>query len=194
MNTNEFLITWLSGPGNVVDYQIYNKLFMLIATLFTLALTPIWSAVTKASAEKNYEWIARLYSKLKILATLAVLGQFAIIPFLQIIVNLWLGDNQIQINTINAIVFALAGSAFVWHSVVASIACGLGKLKLQFIFQTSGALIKFTLSFVLMSLTHDWIMIIAANFLAMTPYVIAQAIWIRKFLKQQKSIEENALG
>lgn len=194
MNTNEFLITWLSGPGKVVDYQIYNKLYMLIATLFTLALTPIWSAVTKASAEKNYTWIAKLYGKLNILGGLAVLGQFAIIPFLQVIVNLWLGDKTIQINMIYAIVFALSGSAFVWHSVVASIACGLGKLRLQFIFQTGGAIVKFILSFALVYFTHDWIMIIAANFLALTPYVFAQAIWIKKFLKRQKSIEEDTLA
>lgn len=193
MNTNEFLITWFADPGKVVNYQIYNKLFTLIATLFTLALTPIWSAVTKASAEKNYDWIGKLYDKLNILGGLAMLGQFAIIPFLQFIVNIWLGDKQIQINIGYAIVFAFAGSAFVWHSVVASIACGLGRLRLQFIFQTGGALLKFILSFVLMYFTHNWIMIIVANFFALTPYVIAQTIWIKRFLKQQKSIEVKAL-
>jgi O-antigen/teichoic acid export membrane protein len=193
MNTNEFLITWFSDPGKVVDYQIYNKLFMLIATLFTLALTPIWSAVTKASAEKNYAWIGRLYDKLNILGGLAMLGQFAIIPFLQFIVSVWLGDEQIQINMGYAIVFAMSGSAFVWHSVVASIACGLGKLKLQFIFQTAGALLKLILSFVLMYFTHNWIMIIVANFFALAPYVVAQTIWIKRFLKQQQRIENEAL-
>lgn len=191
MNTNEFLITWLSDPGKVVNYQIYNKLFTLIATVFTLALTPIWSAVTKASAEKNYIWIASLYGKLKIFAIIAIIGQFAIIPFLQIIVNIWLGDEQISINIFYSIIFALSGSAFIWHSVVASIACGLGKLRLQFIFQTCGVLIKFAVSFVLMHLTHNWIMIIVANFFALTPYVIAQSIWIKKYLNQQYFIEHS---
>jgi len=89
--SNEYLITWLTGPENVVDYQIYNRLFTLIGTLFYLALTPIWSAVTKAQAEKNFAWIRRLYRRLKSISLLAMAGEFALILFLQPAINVWLG-------------------------------------------------------------------------------------------------------
>ncbi|MEG2457209.1 MAG: hypothetical protein RSB08_05265, partial [Clostridia bacterium] len=47
MSTNEYLITILVGNESVVEYQIYAKLFTLGSTVFALALTPIWSMVTK---------------------------------------------------------------------------------------------------------------------------------------------------
>jgi hypothetical protein len=38
--TNEFLITWFVSPNAVVEYQIYNRVFSMSGTLFTLAITP----------------------------------------------------------------------------------------------------------------------------------------------------------
>lgn len=51
-STNEYLITAFAGPQYVVDYQAYYKVFKTGAALISLALTPIWSAVTKAQVEK----------------------------------------------------------------------------------------------------------------------------------------------
>lgn len=57
--TNEFAISWFTSPDMVVEYQVYNKIFTLVGTVFTLALTPICSAVTKALSENNYTWIKK---------------------------------------------------------------------------------------------------------------------------------------
>lgn len=191
INSNEFLISLLSGPQNTTDFTVYNKIFATVATVFNLAMIPIWSAVTKASAEKNFTWIVRLYRKLRLLALLAILFQLAIIPFMQVFVDLWLRDNAIRISILYTAVFALFGSVFIWHSVIATIACGLGHLRLQFIFQTAGVVIKFGLSFLLMYLTRDWIVIIFANFIALLPYGIAQTLWFRRFFRQK--VEEERI-
>lgn len=190
INSSEFLISFLSVPENTTDFTVYNKIFATIATVFNLAMVPIWSAVTKASEEKNFHWIVALYKKLKIIALLAIFLQLAIIPFMQIFINLWLGADAISVNILYAAVFALFGSVFIWHSVIATIACGLGQLRLQFIFQTAGVLIKFALSFILMYFTHDWIVIILANFIALLPYGIVQTVWFHTFFKK-KLIEED---
>lgn len=132
--TNEFLITSLSSPQMVVEYQIYNKLFTLIGVVFTLAITPIWSAVTKAFAEQKYNWIKKLYKILNKMALIAVLCEFIIIPFLQFVINIWLGDSAIQVNYFYAFIFAISGSIFIWNAVLSSIANGIGELKTQAIF------------------------------------------------------------
>jgi|GEM_PF-81695 len=191
INSNEFLISLLSGPQNTTDFTVYNKIFATVATVFNLAMIPIWSAVTKASAEKNFTWIVRLYRKLRLLALLAILFQLAIIPFMQVFVDLWLRENTIRISLLYTAVFALFGSVFIWHSVIATIACGLGHLRLQFIFQTAGVVIKFGFSFLLMYLTRDWIVIIFANFIALLPYGIAQTLWFRRFFRQK--VEEERI-
>lgn len=188
--TNEFLITWFTAPEMVVEYQIYNKLFTLIGTIFALALTPIWSAVTKALSEQNFTWIKHLYKTLKLMAIIAVIFEVGMIPFLQFGINLWLGDNAIQVNYLYAIVFAIFGSIMIWNGVISSIANGCGELKTQSIFFTIGALIKIPIAWILVGIFNSWIGIILANIIAMSLYSIIQPIWLNKFLNKKK-LEEN---
>lgn len=182
--TNEFLITWLDNPQMVVEYQIYNKLFTLIGTFFTLALTPIWSSVTKAVAENNYIWIKKLFNLLKLLALCAVIFEFIMIPFLQFGVDLWLGDESIKINYFYAFVFAISGSIFIWNGVISSIANGFGRLKTQTICFTIGAIIKIPLSILLVSVLESWIGIIISNIIAMSIYCIIEPIKLNWFIKE----------
>jgi len=179
------LITLLTGPEMVVEYQIYNKLFTLIGIVFTLALTPIWSAVTKALAERNYVWIKKLYKILKLMALLAVICEFGMIPFLQTAVNLWLGDNAIQVNYLQAIVFAIYGSIFIWSGVLSSIANGAGELKTGIIFFTIGAIIKIPFAWAFVVVFDSWIGVVVANIIAMSSYCIIQPMWLNKYLNKR---------
>ena len=188
--TNEFLITWLTGTEMVVEYQIYNKLFTLIGTIFTLALTPIWSAITKALAERNYIWIRKLYRILKLMAFLTIMCEFAIIPFLQYIINIWLGDEAIRVNYFYAFVFAVSGSALIWNSVISSIANGFGELKTQSVFFTIGAIIKVPVAMIFVTLFDSWIGVIMASIAAMSLYCIIQPFWLNKFLKRKEFGDE----
>jgi O-antigen/teichoic acid export membrane protein len=188
--TNEFLITWLTNPQMVVEYQIYYKLFTLIGTLFMLALTPIWSAVTKALSQNNFSWIKKLYNSLKIMAAIAIVIQFLMIPFLQLGINLWLGDNAIQVNYFIAFVFAISGSILIWNGVLSSIANGLGELKIQFAFFTLGAIIKLPIAWILVNLLDSWIGVIVSNIISMSLYCVIQPIWLNKVLAK-KELEEK---
>ncbi len=60
-STNLLLITWIYGVENVVEYQVYFKLFSLFFVLFALISNPVWSAVTKAAVEGRYIWIEKVY-------------------------------------------------------------------------------------------------------------------------------------
>ncbi|MEQ6389259.1 hypothetical protein RZN22_07995 [Bacillaceae bacterium S4-13-58] len=189
--TNELLISWFSDPNMVVEYQIYNKLFTTMGILFTLALTPIWSAVTKALSEKNYSWIKKLYKTLKLMALLAVICEFLMIPFLQFGINLWLGDNTIRVNYLYAIIFAVFGSVFIWNGLLSSIVNGLGELKIQGIFFTIGAIIKIPIAWALVTVFDSWIGVIVANIIAMGLYCIIQPIWLSKFLNKKEFGDEK---
>lgn len=188
--TNEFLITWFTSPVMVVEYQIYNKLFTLVGTVFTLTLTPIWSIVTKAFSEKNYTWIKKLYKMLLIMAFFSVLCEILIIPFLQLGINIWLGNDAIQVNYFYAFTFSVYGSIFIWNGVLSSIANGVGELKIQSIFFTIGALIKIPLAWILVHLFNSWIGVILATILSMSLYCIIQPLWLNKFLRK-KELEGN---
>lgn len=183
VNTNEYLITWFVGPNYVVEYQIYNKLFSLIGTLFTLFLSPIWSMVTKALVNKDYIWIKSLYKKLKIITLIAVLCEFAIIPFLQLLVKIWLGSAAIHINYLYAILFAISGSILIWNSVISTIVNGMGKLKIQFYALTVGVFLNIPLAYIFCKLLSGWIGVVLANIISFIPYCIIQPIFLEKYLK-----------
>lgn len=178
--TNEFLITWLSDPSYVVEYQIYYRLFTLVGTLFTLALTPVWSAVTKAISEDNLNWIIKLYSLLKKITLVAVLFEFLMILLLQFGIDIWLGSNAIDVEYIYGFAFAIYGSIFIWNSVLSSIANGLGELKTQTISYTLGVILKFPLAYVLVNYFDSWIGVVIANIIAMSIYSVVQPIIFRK--------------
>lgn len=187
-STNELLISWLSGTENVVIFQIYNKLFSLISTIFALALTPIWSAVTKAYTKKDFNWLKSLYKRIRYMALVFIGGEFLLIFLLQIIVDFWLGEKSIYINYTYAIIFALSGSLYIWHSSITSIVNGIGKLKIQFIFLTIGGIINIPVAYLLYRFTGSWISIVGANMISLIPYCIIQPIYIKKYLNLK---EEN---
>ncbi|MHB1461978.1 MAG: lipopolysaccharide biosynthesis protein [Armatimonadota bacterium] len=180
--TNSLLITKFIGPGYVVDYQIYFRLFAIAGMLFTLALTPLWSAITKAFEEKNGAWIARSYLLTTRLVIIAVVCQCSIVPFLQYIVDFWLRNHSIQISLVDAVVFAVFGSVSIYQSVVATFACGFGKMKLQAVCYTAGVIMKLLLVYISYSYYKQWIVVVMADIIITLPYCIAEHVSIRKHI------------
>jgi O-antigen/teichoic acid export membrane protein len=182
--TNEFLITWFSGPGFVVDYQIYNKLFNLIGSLFILSLIPVWSAVTKAVAELKYAWIAKLYALLKKIAIAAILMEFVLIAFLQPLLNLWLGKYSIKVDYGFALIFACSASLLIWNGIHQSLTNGFGELKAQMLFYTIGAIINIPLAWLLVTVLRSWIGVILANIVSMSIYSFIQPFQVSKMIQR----------
>lgn len=189
--TNEFLISWLVAPNEVVEYQIYNRLFSLIGTIFTIALTPIWSAVTKAMTENNFIWIKKIYSILSLLSILIIIGSIIVIPFLQSIFHLWLGANTIQVNYSYALIFSIISSINIWNTVLSTIANGMGELKPQAILFSIAVIIKIPLSYVLVQMYSSWIVIVVANIVAMIPYCIFQPILLKTIINEKILSQKN---
>lgn len=182
---NEILISKLTDPTYVVEYQIYYRLFHVGATIFSLALLPIWSAVTKAKAENNMIWVNKLHNILMIMSCFAVLVELLIIPFLQVIVNVWLDENSIQVSTTIAFIFAISNSLLIWHSTNSNIANGLGYLKPQLIFLTLAAGLKIPVAYMLVQITNNWISIIVANIIVLLPITVFQPIWLKRYIKNK---------
>lgn len=194
MNTNEFFISNYLGPEYVVEYQIYNKLFTLVGTLFTLALMPVWSTITKAIAEKNYIWLKQLYRNLKKLSLVAIVCEFLMVPFLQIIVNVWLGNDSIEINSLSAIIFAMFGGIFIYQTVLSTVVCGIGKMKLQAICYTVGVVLKFVIIHIGISIFNNWIIIVFANLIILLPYCIIQQVSLDRYIKNELNQEKSNLN
>ena len=190
MNTNEYLISTFYHVGAVVDYQIYYKYFALCGTMFSLAMTPIWSAVTKAVVQKNFDWIRKLYKILLIASGIGLVVEFAMMIFLQPFVNVWLGSSAIITQYDFGVPFALLGSFILFNTAVSSIANGLGELRTQVVFFGIGAIIKIPISWLLVTLSQSWIGVVWATDLVLGVYCIVQGIVLKRKLFNDERIEQ----
>lgn len=190
-NTNEFLISHFCYSAAVVEYQPYYKLTNVCISMFGLAMTPIWSAVTKGMGKGDFAWIRKLYICLLYIALFAGIAMFLLIPVLPYIVNIWLGDTYI-IKASYTFTFVIYAIFVLWNSVNSTIANGLGALKMQAIFLTLGAVINIPLAYLFSRIFNSWIAIVYANIISYVPICITQPVYLNKILKEKiKSANNN---
>ncbi|SDX26958.1 lipopolysaccharide biosynthesis protein [Paenibacillus sp. CF384] len=180
--TNEFIIIRLFGPQFVVEYQVYNRFFMLFLTLFSILTIPIWSAVTKAFKENNIGWIRKTYKYLNITALVVSIFCFASVPLLQYIVNFWIKGNAFVVDFSTAFLFATFNSLMIFTYSVTCIANGIGNLKTQMYCNTIAAIAKFPLIWFLSQFIDDWPAIVFVNIIIMLPSLVFLTIAIRRQL------------
>jgi O-antigen/teichoic acid export membrane protein len=172
--TNQMLITWFYGAGSVVAYQIYDRLFYLFVTFYTLVAQPVWSAVTKACAEGRLQRVVKLYQMLNRVAFLGSCGCSILVVLLQPVVNTWLGAKAIQVNVTTGLAFAILSSCLMFINSSTCVANGLGRLRCQMICTVGGALLKSPLVWLFANLSDNWVGVVWANVLVLLPLAIAQ--------------------
>ena len=183
-----FLISNMINPGAVVEYQIYYKIFNTLASLAIIALTPIWSAVTKALVENKYDWIKKTYRVLLRLSAVFFVCCLITLPILQFGINLWLQDKTINVTIPKSICMISYCSIFVLHNVNTSISNGMSWFKPQMTWMTVAAISMIPLAFLFCGFTNDWTGIIWASTISLLPYNILQPILFLKHIKKLQGI------
>lgn len=185
MSTNEFLITRTSGNIFNVDYQAYYKLFSLGSTVFVLALTPIWSVITKAKSENQIGWVKNVYKRFMRLAVVFCAGEVLVIAIMSPLMQIWLGESCVaDISYISGALFAILGCVMIINSVLSSVANGLGELKVQAVCFGIGAVLKVPLSYVLFNIFDSWNGVVISNIICMSIYCCVQPLYISRYFKK----------
>ncbi|MGI6090733.1 MAG: lipopolysaccharide biosynthesis protein [Saccharofermentanales bacterium] len=182
-STNEFLISYLSSPDNVVEFQAYNRIYNGISSIFVVMLTPIWSAVTKAKVETNYSWIKKTYKKSLLLSIGCLMINLMVIPALQWAMNIWLGDSTINVNYTFAVVFSISNFFFVVHNVNTSFGNGFSYFKIQNIWMGVAAVVNIPLAVIFVYTTGSWIGVVIANIVSLLPFEVLEPVYFNKKLK-----------
>jgi O-antigen/teichoic acid export membrane protein len=189
--TNAFIISYLISPSQVVEYQIYYRIFILSGSLYMLALTPLWSAVTTAHVERKYNWINKYFNLMLLGALLISLFQLVAILLLQTVFNIWLGTDAPTVNYIWAAIFAVFGGIFTLQSTVSTFAMGFNKTKLQAIMYGFAVILKIILVLVLTQYYQIWIIVVFADLVVFVPYVIVEYFDLKKVIKHNSILFGN---
>ena len=179
--TNEVFISAVFSPKYVVEFQIYNKVFYTLVTLFAIITNPIWSSITTSFYKNEYKSIVKIYHRMLYLALLVTLIICLTAFNFQFIVNIWLKDNRIIISSVALASFCFYAVALVFCFAESSIANGVGKLNAQIFGYAGAALIKICL-IAFMSKYRElfsWYIIILIDGLCLIPYILGQHIVLR---------------
>ena len=181
-STNEYLITALYGSAPVVDYQIYYKCFFLIITVFTLAVQPIWSAMTVAIVEHRFAWVKKVYALFNAGALIATAAAVLLAILFPTVVNIWLRSNAIETPMAVSVMFVLLVGITLFVNSSTCVANASNHLKPQLIFSVIGAVVKVVASVGFSELGCPWYFVVLANCLALVPLLFAQVIVNYKYL------------
>lgn len=185
-----FLITRLISPETVVSFNVYDKIYNQVYVIFLLILFPVWSATTKAYTEKKYSWIKKTLNIYTLLALALFLFQFLLLPFMQYIFNIWLGDVSIIAETNTQLINIMYNGVLLFYSLTATFCNGIGQIKKQVLWMSIGAALVIPLSLFAIKINSHFTSILIAKALALLPYVIIQFIWLNRFLRK-KILDEN---
>ena len=146
---NSFIITRVSGPEAVVEYNLAFKYISALTIIFNIILAPIWSATTEAYTKKDFAWIKRTlkYVRYVCLGTI-ILGAFMLL-FSNQIYSLWLGENTINIRFSTTLLIFIYITFEMLYKIYGVIINGTGKVLVQMILTGIIALIYVPMAFFL---------------------------------------------
>lgn len=189
-NVKELYISWFVGSEAVVEYQIYYKLIGMIGGLFSLALNPVWSAVTKALVEKKEEWIRSLYRKGMELIAIFGIAQIILVVAMPMIVKIWLGESVIAVSRVYAILFCIYNLIYMWMMLNYNFACGMGRTRVISIWLTIAGIGNLLLTMWGCGVYKSWITVVVATAIASIPCAVVVQNDIFKVIKNMNDKKE----
>jgi O-antigen/teichoic acid export membrane protein len=150
-SSSNIILSRVLGPESVTPYNIAYRLFSVVPLLFTILITPMWSAVTDAYAKGDLCWIKKSMDKvIRILLGVGILILLGV--FLsKIIYYVWLG-NKIEIPFNLTLLMGIYIFILVWSLSYSSFLNGIGILNMQIINTMIVALVFYPIALSLVEL------------------------------------------
>lgn len=131
--TNNLIITHIVGNEAVVKYNVAYKYMHVLVMVFTIIVTPLWSATTDAYTRGDFDWIRSVSKKLnKITLMIFVLG-IVMLCLSEVFYDFWLNDRTVKIDFTTTFILFIYAIAMVLYSKYGYILNGIGKLRVQMI-------------------------------------------------------------
>jgi len=131
-STDNFIISKLFSPADVVPYNISYKYFSIIIMVYSIIVTPYWSSFTEAYVRKDYDWIkSSVKNIMKIWMFIPIILIFMVL-FANLFYLFWVGDKVVVPLLLN-ISMALYVLIITFNMVFVSFINGLGKIRVQLI-------------------------------------------------------------
>jgi len=180
--TDNFIIAQLFDPSEVTPYHIANKYFSVGLIIFTIIMTPMWSAYTEAYIKQEMNWIRNTLKKL--FATWFFLFLFVLIMLAtsNYIYKIWVGEN-VRINWLVSFGWALFVILQMFNMIFTHFLNGISKIRIQLYTAISSIIINIPLSIYFAKYLNFGVAgVIFATNISILIYIIFRAIQVKKIL------------
>lgn len=131
LQTSNIIITKIISPSAVTEFNVAYKLFSVVIMVFTIIMTPYWSAFTEAFALKDFIWMKNTLNKIR---KIWLLLTVAIVPILFIcsgvLFKFWIG-NKVHVSMSLRISMSLYVIGYTGMLLNCFFLNGIGKLRMQ---------------------------------------------------------------
>lgn len=128
--TDNILIAQLFHPADVTDFNISYKYFSVVSILFTILLTPYWTAFTEAFFKNENIWIKKTIYTLMKYWVLSIITLIIMVFCAEFFIKLWVG-NLVTVSLPLSIFISLYIIILNWNAIFANFLNGVGKIRLQ---------------------------------------------------------------
>ena len=146
--TDNIVIAKTIGLQDVTVFNVAYKYFSILIILFSIILTPYWSAFTDAYAKKDMEWIKQALKKLRRLWVYATIGAILLCVISVPMYRFWIG-NAVAVPVGLSVALAINASVQIWQVIHAYMLNGVGKLRVQLILLIITGILNIPLSIIL---------------------------------------------
>lgn len=178
------LITQFYGPDEVTVYNIAYKYFYIPVMVYSIMLSPIWSAVTDAQVKSDFIWLKKTLRRLNILSLLFVFGIVFMIIISDWVYEVWVGDAVV-------IPFNLSLSLGIYVITIILISPfstyinGLGKLNLTIYLTFIGVPLYLLIAFLFAGIFDNSTGVVLAILSTQIIGLIAEPLQVYKLLNQK---------
>lgn len=130
---NSIIIARVVSPEAVVEYNLAFKYVSLLTMIFTIVITPVWSATTDAYVRKDFEWINKTLSFSRKVCIASIFIGVLMVLASKFVYGMWLGRGSIDINYSTTGLILLYISFEMLYKVYGTIINGTGKVFAQII-------------------------------------------------------------
>lgn len=184
---NSIIIARVVSPEAVVEYNLAFKYVSLLTMIFTIVITPVWSATTDAYVRKDLEWINKTLSFSRKVCIASIFIGVLMVLASKFVYGMWLGRGSIDINYSTTGLILLYISFEMLYKVYGTIINGTGKVFAQIILTGIIAIIYIPLAIFLGNLCG-----LSGVLIANTIVFALNYVWSK--LQCNKLINQTATG
>lgn len=178
------LITQFYGPDEVTIYNIAYKYFYIPVMVYSIMLTPIWSAVTDAYVKSDYYWLKKTLRRLNILSIIFVFGVVIMIAISNWVYKIWVGG-EVVIPFNISLSLGIYVITIIIISPYSTYINGLGKLNLTIYLTFIGVPLYLILAFVFAGIFENSTGIVLAILSTQIIGLVAEPLQVHKLLNQK---------